>query len=121
VAVIPAGHLLAAKTEVTADELRAQRFVAIRSEYLMYRFAHRLFGPDLLPEFHSTDGAEMGKMMVAAGIGMTILPDYSVRRHYGHDSRGTPPDIQDLAAGARHAAPSPRSRRQRFEPVRWAG
>ena len=27
---------------------------------------------------HVTDGAEMGKMMVAEGLGITILPDYSV-------------------------------------------
>jgi DNA-binding transcriptional LysR family regulator len=50
----------------------------MRSGYLMYRFAHRLFGPDLPSEWHSTDGAEMGKMMVAEGIGIAVLPDYSV-------------------------------------------
>jgi DNA-binding transcriptional LysR family regulator len=44
----------------------------------MYRFAHRLFGADLPAEWHSTDGAEMGKVMVADGLGVTVLPDYSV-------------------------------------------
>ncbi|GIF20538.1 DNA-binding transcriptional LysR family regulator [Actinoplanes tereljensis] len=78
-AVLPAGHPLAAKAEVTAADLRAERFVAMRSGYLMYRFAHRLFGSDLPASWHSTDGAEMGKMMVAEGIGLTVLPDYSVR------------------------------------------
>ena len=78
VAVIAAGHPLAASREVTVDQLRAECFVAMRSGYLMYRFAHRLFGPDLPPEWHSTDGAEMGKMMVAEGIGVAVLPDYSV-------------------------------------------
>ncbi|MDT5033443.1 MAG: hypothetical protein QOC94_3614 [Actinoplanes sp.] len=78
-AVLPAGHPLAAKTEVSADDLRGERFVAMRSGYLMYRFAHRLFGSDLPAAWHSTDGAEMGKMMVAEGIGLTVLPDYSVR------------------------------------------
>jgi hypothetical protein len=29
--------------------------------------------------WHSTEGAEMGKMMVAEGIGIAVLPDYSVR------------------------------------------
>lgn len=77
-AVLPAGHPLAAKPAVTADDLRAERFVAMRSGYLMYRFAHRLFGSDLPASWHSTDGAEMGKMMVAEGIGLTVLPDYSV-------------------------------------------
>ena len=50
----------------------------MRAGYLMLRFAHRLFGADLPAEWHSTDGAEMGKMMVAEGIGLAVLPDYSV-------------------------------------------
>ena len=77
-AVLPAGHPLAARAEVTADDLRAERFVAMRAGYLMHRFAHRLFGSDLPAAWYSTDGAEMGKMMVAEGIGLTVLPDYSV-------------------------------------------
>jgi len=78
VAVIPASHPLAGQSEVSADELRGQPFVAMRAGYLMHRFVHRLFGPDLPAEWHSADGAEMGKMMVAAGIGVTVLPSYSV-------------------------------------------
>ncbi|MFF5234939.1 LysR family transcriptional regulator [Dactylosporangium sp. NPDC000521] len=77
-AVLPAGHPLAAGTDVSVDDLRGERFVAMRAGYLMYRFAHRLFGADLPARWHSTDGAEMGKMMVAEGIGLTVLPDYSV-------------------------------------------
>jgi DNA-binding transcriptional LysR family regulator len=46
-AVLPAGHPLSAKAALTADDLRGERFVAMRSGYLMYRFAHRLFGSDL--------------------------------------------------------------------------
>jgi DNA-binding transcriptional LysR family regulator len=75
--VLPAGHALAARPAVSADDLRAERFVAMRAGYLMYRFAHRLFGSELPPRWHSTDGAEMGKMMVAEGLGLTVLPDYS--------------------------------------------
>lgn len=78
VAVIPASHPLADRVEATADELRAERFVAMRAGYLMHRFAHRLFGAELPPEWHSADGAEMGKMMVAEGIGIAVLPSYSV-------------------------------------------
>jgi DNA-binding transcriptional LysR family regulator len=78
VAVIPASHPLAELIEVPADALRAQRFVAMRAGYLMHRFVHRLFGPDLPAEWHSADGAEMGKMMVAEGIGIAVLPSYSV-------------------------------------------
>lgn len=78
VAVIPATHALASSTEVTASDLRGESFIAMRAGYLMYRFAHRVFGPDLPREWHSTDGAEMGKMMVAEGLGVSLLPDYSV-------------------------------------------
>jgi DNA-binding transcriptional LysR family regulator len=78
VAVIPAAHPLAGRNEVSADELRAQPFVAMRAGYLMHRFVHRLFGSDLPAEWHTADGAEMGKMMVAARIGITVLPSYSV-------------------------------------------
>ena len=78
VAVLPAATRSSQKGEVTVDELRAERFVAMRSGYLMHRFAHRLFGTELPPTWHTTDGAEMGKMMVAEGLGVTVLPDYSV-------------------------------------------
>lgn len=78
VAVLPAAHPLDRQSSVTVDDLRGERFVAMRAGYLMHRYAHRLFGPDLPPEWHSTDGAEMGKLMVAEGMGLTVLPDYSV-------------------------------------------
>ena len=44
VAVLSGEHPLVEKSEVTVDDLRAEQFVAMRSGYLMYRFAHRLFG-----------------------------------------------------------------------------
>jgi len=78
VAVLSCDHPLVEQAEVTVDDLRAERFVAMRSGYLMYRFAHRLFGAQLPASWHSTDGAEMGKVMVADGLGVTVLPDYSV-------------------------------------------
>ena len=34
---------------------------------------------DQIPAFsYSTDGAEMGKLMVAEGLGLTVLPDFFV-------------------------------------------
>ncbi|MEU4237519.1 LysR family transcriptional regulator [Actinoplanes sp. NPDC026619] len=78
-AVLPGGHPLAAHVSVTTDDLRAERFITMRAGYLMYRFVHRLFGAALPTALHTTDGAEMGKMMVAEGVGLTVLPDYSVR------------------------------------------
>lgn len=78
VAVLPADHPLTAYAEVTTDQLRAEPFVAMRAGYLMHRFVNRLFGPDMPAVSYSTDGAELGKVMVAEGLGVTVLPDYSV-------------------------------------------
>lgn len=78
VVVLPVGHPLAAQDQVTIEQLRAERFVAMRAGYLMHRFAHRLFGSEMPRTTHTTDGAEMGKFMVSEGLGVTVLPDYSV-------------------------------------------
>lgn len=78
VVVMPADHPLAAEDEVSVDQLREERFVAMRAGYVMHRFAHRIFGSRMPRVCHTTDGAEMGKFMVSQGLGVTVLPDYSV-------------------------------------------
>jgi DNA-binding transcriptional LysR family regulator len=78
VAVLPAGHPLLAQSHVSVDDLRDERFVMMRAGYLMHRFVHRIFGGPPTRVGHSTDGAEMGKALVAEGAGVTVLPDYSV-------------------------------------------
>ncbi|GAA4101370.1 hypothetical protein GCM10023066_48230 [Nocardioides kongjuensis] len=47
VVVMPADHPLAAADEVSVDQLREERFVAMRAGYVMHRFAHRIFGSRL--------------------------------------------------------------------------
>ncbi|MEU4420947.1 LysR family transcriptional regulator [Actinoplanes sp. NPDC024001] len=69
---------LAGQARVSVDDLRARPFVAMRPGFLMHRLTQRLFGDARPPETFSTDGAEMGKSLVAGGTGPTILPDYSV-------------------------------------------
>jgi DNA-binding transcriptional LysR family regulator len=78
VAVLHPEHPLTSQTSVSADDLRRHPFVGMRAGYLMHRFAHRLFGADLPGDWHTTDGAEMGKLMVAEGLGISLLPDFSV-------------------------------------------
>ncbi|HEY6496765.1 MAG TPA: LysR family transcriptional regulator [Trebonia sp.] len=78
VAVLPASHPLARRAEVPAAELRGERLITMRAGYLMHRFVHRLLGAEPPGEWHSVDGAEMGKMMVAEGMGIALLPNYSV-------------------------------------------
>lgn len=78
VVVLPAWHPYTAKDEVTVEDLRREPFILMRSGYVMHRLAHRLFGEALPPSCRSTDGAEMGKLMVAEGLGLTLLPGFSV-------------------------------------------
>ncbi|MEO7351781.1 MAG: LysR family transcriptional regulator [Marmoricola sp.] len=78
VVVLPADHPLAERTAISAEDLREHKFVAMRAGYLMHRFAHRLFGSNPPSTTCTTDGAAMGKLMVAEGLGLTVLPDYSV-------------------------------------------
>lgn len=78
VVVLRSGHPLTEFDAITREQLRDERFVMMRAGYLMHRFAHRLFGSTLPRTCHTTDGAEMGKLMAAEGLGVTVLPDYSV-------------------------------------------
>jgi DNA-binding transcriptional LysR family regulator len=69
---------LASLSAVRASDLQAEPLIVMRSGYLMHRFIHRLM-QDHVPEFsYSADGAEMGKVMVAEGLGITVLPDFSI-------------------------------------------
>ncbi|MEU1516360.1 LysR family transcriptional regulator [Streptomyces sp. NPDC005811] len=69
---------LAARPEVSVDELLGVPLIVMRSGYVMHRFVHRLLGGRDPAFAYSTDGAEMGKLMAAEGLGATVLPDFSV-------------------------------------------
>ncbi|MFD7994231.1 LysR family transcriptional regulator [Streptomyces mexicanus] len=69
---------LASLPEVTVDDLLSQPLIAMRSGYVMHRYVHRLLNGRTPSFSYSTDGAEMGKLMVAEGLGATVLPDFSV-------------------------------------------
>ncbi len=81
VAVLPADHPLAARSSLTPDDLRGEPFVEMRPGYLMNRFAHRWFGASMPSVSYTADGAELGKALVAQGIGFTLLPDFTVMGH----------------------------------------
>ncbi len=73
----PSDPLAARPVVEVADLLRAP-LIMMRSGYIMHRLVHRLLG-GAPPSFsYSTDGAEMGKLMVAEGLGVTVLPEFSV-------------------------------------------
>ncbi|MFF3737023.1 LysR family transcriptional regulator [Streptomyces sp. NPDC002566] len=69
---------LAARAEASADDLLDVPLIGMRSGYVMHRYVHRLLGGRAPAFAYSTDGAEMGKLMVAEGLGATVLPDFSV-------------------------------------------
>jgi len=69
---------LAVLEAVGTDDLARQPLIAMRAGYLMHRFIARLYDGEPPAPSYSTDGAEMGKLMVADGLGVTVLPDYSI-------------------------------------------
>ncbi|MFF0542363.1 LysR family transcriptional regulator [Nocardia thailandica] len=69
---------LARRAVVTVDDLLTEPLIVMRSGYVMHRYVHRLLNGRSPVFSYSTDGAEMGKVMVANGLGSTVLPDYSV-------------------------------------------
>lgn len=69
---------LAAQDAISVADLLEQSLIVMRSGYLMHRLVHRLLGGRVPSFSYSTDGAEMGKLMVAENLGVTVLPDFSV-------------------------------------------
>jgi DNA-binding transcriptional LysR family regulator len=69
---------LASGAAVRTADLWQRPLIAMRAGYVMHRYVTRLLdGREPTPSY-SADGAEMGKLMVAAGLGVAVLPDYSV-------------------------------------------
>ncbi len=73
----PDDDLASAKAIRSAD-LWGQPLIAMRAGYVMHRYVMRLLDGREPTFSYSADGAEMGKLMVAAGLGIAVLPDYSV-------------------------------------------
>ncbi|WP_066956848.1 LysR family transcriptional regulator [Streptomyces lushanensis] len=78
VVCVRADSPLTALTAVGVDDLLGEPLIIMRSGYVMHRFVHRILEGRNPAFSYSTDGAEMGKLMVAEGLGATVLPDFSV-------------------------------------------
>jgi DNA-binding transcriptional LysR family regulator len=78
VVVLRADSPLARHAAVHTADLLAEPLIVMRSGYVMHRYLHRLLQGTPPAFSYSTDGAEMGKLMVAEGLGLTVLPDFSV-------------------------------------------
>ncbi len=80
VACIHHNSPLAELETVSIAQLLSEPLIVMRSGYLMHRYVHRLLDGHMPDVSYSTDGGEMGKLMVAEGLGVTVLPDFSVSR-----------------------------------------
>ncbi len=69
---------LAQLDAIAVEELLSVPLIVMRAGYLMHRLLHRLLAGRTPPVSYSTDGGEMGKLMVAEGLGATLLPDFSL-------------------------------------------
>ncbi|MEV7196871.1 LysR family transcriptional regulator [Streptomyces sp. NPDC093510] len=69
---------LAARSAITVADLLPHPLITMRAGYVMHRYIHRLLSGSTPSFSYSADGAEMGKLMVAEGLGAAVLPDYSV-------------------------------------------
>lgn len=69
---------LAAHTTIRPEDLAREPLIAMRPGYVMHRYVEHLFDGNAPSFSFSADGAEMGKLMVAQGLGVAVLPDYSV-------------------------------------------
>jgi DNA-binding transcriptional LysR family regulator len=68
----------AERTSIRVAEVLERPLVAMRAGYVMHRYLHRIAG-GRIPSFpYSTDGADIGKLLVAEGLGAAVLPDFSV-------------------------------------------
>jgi DNA-binding transcriptional LysR family regulator len=69
---------LAKRERIGPDDLASEPLIAMRTGYVMHRYVHRLLDGRTPTFAYYADGAEMGKLMVAEGLGAAVLPDYSV-------------------------------------------
>src|SRR5579875_609473 len=78
VAVIRARDALAEPASIAAGRLRRERVIGVRPGDVMQRFAQRLFDAGAPAQWHFAGSADTAKRMVAAGVGVALLPDYCV-------------------------------------------
>uniref|UniRef100_UPI0015F1157B LysR family transcriptional regulator substrate-binding protein n=1 Tax=Pseudonocardia pini TaxID=2758030 RepID=UPI0015F1157B len=74
----PPGHRFADLAEVPAAELAAERLVAYRPGYLMHDLLGRLVDLEAATVVYRTDDTRTALAMIAADVGVTVLPELSV-------------------------------------------
>jgi DNA-binding transcriptional LysR family regulator len=68
----------AAQPTLRVADLWMGPLIAMRPGYVMHRYLMRLLAGREQSFSYASEGAEMGKQMVAAGLGIALIPDYSI-------------------------------------------
>jgi LysR family transcriptional regulator, hydrogen peroxide-inducible genes activator len=82
-ALVPEGHALAKKSEITLDDLKSQRFLLLHEMHCLSQQVHHLLESRRLHPEIALAGSQLSTIanMVAAGIGVSIVPQMMVRHH----------------------------------------
>src|ERR1700757_1063169 len=82
-ALVPEGHALAKRTVITLDDLKSQRFLLLHEMHCLSQQVHYLLESRRLHPEIALAGSQLSTIanMVAAGIGVSIVPQMMVRHH----------------------------------------
>ena len=82
-ALVPEGHPLAKQTVITFDDLKSQRFLLLHEMHCLSQQVHHLLESRRLHPEVALAGSQLSTIanMVAAGIGVSIVPQMMVKHH----------------------------------------
>src|SRR5262245_795459 len=80
-ALVPETHALAKQTEITLDDLKSQRFLLLHEMHCLSQQVHHLLETRRLHPEVALAGSQLSTIanMVAAGIGVSIVPNMMVK------------------------------------------
>jgi DNA-binding transcriptional LysR family regulator len=82
-ALVPEGHPLAKQSMITLDDLKSQRFLLLHEMHCLSQQVHHLLESRRLHPQVALAGSQLSTIanMVAADIGVSIVPQMMVRHH----------------------------------------
>lgn len=82
-ALVPKGHPLANQTAITFEDLKSQRFLLLHEMHCLSQQVHHLLESHRLHPQVALAGSQLTTIanMVAAGIGVSIVPQMMVKHH----------------------------------------
>jgi DNA-binding transcriptional LysR family regulator len=79
VVCLPPRHPLAARSTIRVSDLADQSLITFRKGYLMHAVLNELLDVSAHTTAFLTDSTDSAKAMIAAGVGVTVLPEFSAR------------------------------------------